>query len=82
MAEKQDKYDLVTIIPGLVIGPTLSGRGTASYDFIKAILGGKGRPVVARFISKSIPTDCSMDAITTAHTVVLRVVMSPATSMI
>ena len=41
MAEKQDKYDLVTINPGLVIGPTLSGRGTASYDYIKDILGGK-----------------------------------------
>jgi nucleoside-diphosphate-sugar epimerase len=32
-------YELVTINPALVIGPTLSDRNTASYDFLHAVLG-------------------------------------------
>eukprot|EP00045_Choanoeca_perplexa_P009541 m.92380 g.92380 ORF g.92380 m.92380 type:complete len:348 (+) comp14942_c0_seq3:1226-2269(+) len=40
LAGAQEQYDLVTINPGLVVGPSLSGRGTASYDYINAILGG------------------------------------------
>lgn len=44
MAKAQDTYKLVTINPAFVMGPTLSGRGTASYDFLKMVLEGKMSP--------------------------------------
>eukprot|EP00730_Choanoeca_flexa_P014974 TRINITY_DN6743_c0_g1_i4.p1 TRINITY_DN6743_c0_g1~~TRINITY_DN6743_c0_g1_i4.p1 ORF type:complete len:395 (+),score=108.35 TRINITY_DN6743_c0_g1_i4:137-1186(+) len=40
IAQAQDKYELIVINPAFVMGPTLSGRGTASYDFLTKLVDG------------------------------------------
>jgi hypothetical protein len=58
LAKAQSQYELVTINPGLVVGPSLSGRDTASYDFLKDILGGSmcpaGRALLWMLVSAGV----------------------------